>query len=179
MGTSTAETMDLQNRRKLAECVSLRNIRMSGSLCKLGDFHEHKLPDKFSQSVRYNINKTKVEKHFCVTIEFILKGNYEGDISLNPPFTVKATFELFCEISKQINPQSLEDDILSHIALTNIYPYWREFVQSMIVRMGLPSFQIPLMHTTKLLSVVQENHENEVVTESKKPQRKSAKKMLD
>ena len=58
---------------------------------------------------------------------------------------VEATFELLYQIPAELKPTKAEIRAFAHTnAMLNSFPYWREYVQSSVARMGLPPLVLPL-----------------------------------
>ena len=82
------------------------------------------------------------KKIFLCFVTMNLKG-MKGE---EPQFLVEACFALGYEV---FFTEKLTDDMLGLFAKTNsvynAYPYFREFFQNTMVRMGMPPFQLPLL----------------------------------
>lgn len=61
------------------------------------------------------------------------------------PVSITATFELHYRLPVELKPTSSElDEFGNANAVFNAWPYWREYLQSSLVRMGLPPFTLPV-----------------------------------
>lgn len=61
------------------------------------------------------------------------------------PVSVKASFELQYQLPADLKPASAElEEFGKSNAIFNAWPYWREYLQSALVRMGLPAFTLPV-----------------------------------
>jgi hypothetical protein len=59
---------------------------------------------------------------------------------------VQAVFDVVYDISDAEDPATESVDAFARInSLYNAWPYWREFVQSSVQRMGLPTLMVPLL----------------------------------
>lgn len=62
-----------------------------------------------------------------------------------PAVSVKASFELEYSLPKGFAPKPTELQGFAEInGIFNAWPYWREYVQSMFIRMGLPPLTLPV-----------------------------------
>ncbi len=81
-------------------------------------------------------------KVFICFVTMKLKGLKADE----PQFAIEACFALAYDI---LTPESVTDEKLELFAKTNAvynaYPYFREFFQNTLVRMGLPPLQLPLL----------------------------------
>ena len=75
----------------------------------------------------------------------------------NPLFSVTTSFELQYRIPKEF---SVDSKTLATFAETNgifnIWPYWREFVQSIVARMGLPPVMLPVLRGRDVMKKIKE-----------------------
>ena len=69
--------------------------------------------------------------------------------SVRVGFEIRATFDLLYSLKVEPPPKDARDFFFESFAslssLHHVWPYWREFVDSSIRRMGLPYFQTPLI----------------------------------
>src|SRR5262249_2034104 len=91
----------------------------------------------------------KENKRAAIRIGLKLVAIYEGPAEAEPPVMVAATFGLHLDIVKPISKKSLEK-VAHTMGMTVVWPYWREFVQSLTVRMGLPAFPVALLNVVDL-----------------------------
>ncbi len=86
------------------------------------------------------------EQHqFFVRPDFLLKAVKEGSEDIEPLLVIKASFTLFYNVESL---DQFSDEHLHAFAMTNgifnAWPYWREFAQNTIARMGLPPIMVPV-----------------------------------
>lgn len=83
-----------------------------------------------------------------VFVDFVLTAKLEVDSE--PVVDITTTFMLVYELT---DFDGLTDDHYSQFAKTNgvfnAWPYWREYVQSTTVRMGLPTLTVPVLNFYK------------------------------
>jgi len=152
---------DLMRLARDAKRIRLRGIRLSESSCKLGAFKEGKLPTHAAQAINMELQTDKEGKQVKVRIMFRLIVTYGGPEDAEPPLSIAAAFVLQYAVEKRFPKKNLEQAVRG-TAMMMTWPYWREFVQSMTVRMGLPAFPVPLLNVTDLES-------NQGATEGQKP----------
>lgn len=116
--------------------IDLRDLRLLRGFCNIPIPSEKKLLPELTQSIGIKSDSADTRNVVAVQISFSILGNYEnGDEGLR----VEAVIGLLYAVN-WIN-QATEEDIAAFsqaVAVNNAWPYWREFVQSMTVRMGLP-----------------------------------------
>jgi hypothetical protein len=130
----------LRQTKKLA----LQDIRLVESHSKLGRMKDV-LPPEASQTVGVNIQMNPAAKAVIVVVSIKVVCLYEDSQEADPPVMISANFGLSYTFSKPIS-RKLLGQLAQQVALLNVWPYWREFVQSISLRMGLPAFPVPLMN---------------------------------
>lgn len=129
--------------RRVAEKASLKEICLIDAEVK-------------SDLVRRNYRQANLEINFHTDTkplseeEFITLCHFElaaSDQEQSNDFflEIKATYSVAYKIDSP-DPLPFEDlDMFGRInPLYNVWPYWREFVQNMTVRLGLPALTLPL-----------------------------------
>lgn len=86
----------------------------------------------------------------CATLE--VSGQYEGqeqDKGADVPFRIQAVFQLIYAVK---SPITFSEEQLAAFGefngIYNAWPYWREYVHSTTVRMGLPPMVVPVYLTS-------------------------------
>jgi hypothetical protein len=133
---------------KSAEIQSVRVVQAACRTMLMGDaplahLHNH---------VDVKVSGDAETRQCTVTFDCSLRGSHEPialDIPVQTlPFFIGATFRIVYALNVETLPPS---ELLTAFALRtgiyNVWPYWREFVQSMTTRMGLPALTIPLVRT--------------------------------
>jgi preprotein translocase subunit SecB len=81
-------------------------------------------------------------------LNYIVKLNMTAFFkTLEQPILIEATFRIVFQLKPESSAPP-EDDALAFgqvSGLRMVWPYWREFVQSMSVRMGFPPVPIPIL----------------------------------
>ena len=80
----------------------------------------------------------------CAEVRFTLEGRMEQGRTGPPSFLIEATFQGIYEVPTDIETDESSLELFAQTNGTfNLWPYWREFVQSMSARMGLPTITVP------------------------------------
>ena len=79
-----------------------------------------------------------------------------------PLVSIETRFELQYRLPKgfHVDPQTLTAFAETN-GIYNAWPYWREFVQSMFVRMGLPPLVLPLLRAREMMGKTGEEKEEQ------------------
>jgi len=121
----------------IVERAQLRGLRLRKSEFVL--MSVPKSAPELTQGISIEVGREAPEdKTFVVQATFTLDG---ADL-----MRIEATFELVyeCEAANTVSPQQMQA-FGQAIGLSNAWPYWREFVQTITCRMGLPALTLPLM----------------------------------
>lgn len=129
--------------------LRLQGIRLLESHCKLGKLQPEKLPSNASQSINLILHINEKDGKAFIIAKLNLIVTYDGPEVSNPPITVGASFGIEYKIDKPFSQKTIEK-ALDHVAMMNVWPYWRELVHSMTIRMGLPPFPVPLYNVASL-----------------------------
>ena len=115
----------------LVDCRALLRIRPQGTL-------------RLGVSRTASATRAPDGKVLCAQVRFTLEGRTENDSPDEPILVIEATFRASYEIPAdlQLNESSIELFALTNETF-NLWPYWREFVQSMSSRMGIPALTVP------------------------------------
>jgi len=102
-----------------------------------------------------------------VTVGMKLSIIVSQDEVTDSPVTAQGDFELIYALESPSQLKQTHYDAFARTnAIFNVWPYWREFVQSATVRLGLPALTLPLFRLQPVLAK----------TKQKRPNRKSTKK---
>lgn len=127
----------------VSDRVQIRDVRLMSCSCK-------QMPAAMSGKKSYDITSStdvqlNEDQGFIVVIA---KFHFEASIgkkSQQPVLTMDASFVLTYQIDRF---EGLTEEGFEQFAnlngIYNAWPYWREFVQNMIGRMGLPPLTIPV-----------------------------------
>src|SRR6202140_2533778 len=128
-------------------------LRLIESASKLGDLKKNELPGHATQAINVAIGVREDSQTAGVNIRIKLTVGYDGDQTRDPALTVLGSFVADFSIIEPFSSKKMMEDFLGKVGMLVIWPYWREYVQSMTTRMGLPAFPVPLI---KLSDIVQE-----------------------
>lgn len=142
--TKVAKRKDKFNAALLvSDRVQLKDVRLAGSKCD-------QTPGSMSGKKTYNIDySTEVQvdrksSYIVVIAKFHFEAFVESK-TRQPVILIDASFLLSYKIE---NFEGLTQKGFEQFAklngIYNAWPYWREFVQNTIVRMGLPPLSIPV-----------------------------------
>ena len=97
-----------------------------------------------------NVNLDRERAEVAVKVSFTVITVEDIDPELEPAVSIEATFVLIYSLD---SIEGIENDNLAAFGVTNAvynaWPYWREFVQSTAVRMGLPALVVPVFRFSK------------------------------
>lgn len=120
----------------LVRRAQLRYLRLRKSESVLLAVPEN--PSELHQTIQVEVGPSDAEpKAICVQATFTLDGR--------DALRIVATFEILYEYDASIEVTTEQMAVFGHlIGVNNAWPYWRELIQSMTSRMGLPSLTLPL-----------------------------------
>ena len=150
--TSTTSRRTARSKMDLAAPVSERveviEILIAESMAKRGAVRD-RLPAKLAMSVNVETQVDKDEKVVCVRPRFVLSAKYE-EAGGEELLRIEAQFVLRYRVPSFEGLKKANITAFGELnGLYNAWPYWREFVQSTTVRMGLPSLTIPVYRPLK------------------------------
>lgn len=126
----------------LARQVELRDLRLHSSACAVAP-GAVRAPE-LKQTIKIEARpKTDHPNVVAAKIAFVLVGENPGGQEV---LRIEATFGIVYGVHSvdEFTSEQIAAAI-SPIGLANAWPYWREFVQSMTARMGLPPLHVPLL----------------------------------
>jgi preprotein translocase subunit SecB len=129
--------------RQLIVCAELQSVRLA--TCKMSTKPRAQNPENdVSLKLRTKADGRKIdEKTLLCEFSFSLNATHESADSrpLEISLTLEAAYTIPSDVvssSKQIKAFATTNGML------NVWPYWREFVQSITNRAGLPPLTLPL-----------------------------------
>ena len=145
--TSTTSRRTARSEMDLAVSVSERveimEILLRQSMTKRGAVRDG-LPAKLTMSVNAETQVDKDEKVVCVRPRFVLSAKYD-EADDEELLRIEAQFVLRYRVTSFEGLKKVNIDAFGKLnGLYNAWPYWREFVQSTTVRMGLPPLTVPV-----------------------------------
>ncbi|MHB9074229.1 MAG: protein-export chaperone SecB [Desulfobaccales bacterium] len=99
---------------------------------------------KLEYAINTKILKTE-DNNFSVLVTFKISA-IQKKHSENPILTIEAKFVLVysCDKANKLLPENIEHFTKIN-SIKSAWPYWREFVQNMVGRMGFPTLTIPIL----------------------------------
>jgi len=100
-----------------------------------------------SRKVDVNINEkasyTMQDENTCDVVQaYSLQLNYQGEKT--PLLTIECDFDVVYRVAKPMTDAYFEIFRKTSLPL-NTWPFWREFVHSAFLRMGLPPYMLPVV----------------------------------
>jgi hypothetical protein len=122
--------------------VSLRAANLATSLSPL------ELPSSLAIQSRYRSrHEAAGEQHFVVSIDLEFEGRATDTVETEsaPALRLDATFTLVYEWKPNADyPEGATDDFARLNGAYNVWPYWRELVQTVSGRVGLAGMIVPV-----------------------------------
>jgi hypothetical protein len=146
----------MNNQNNLAKILeeanhfTLQGIRLAESHLKLGLTRKGPLPNQASQAFHLEFIAEANTPVIQVAARFKLHVRHGNEKNGEPAIQVAATFLLSFLAAKIPGQAAHPENTLEKVALLNVWPYWREYVQSTTVRMGLPAFPMPLLTSNEM-----------------------------
>lgn len=97
-------------------------------------------------SIRYRAHggRSPDRKSVCTVVNFHLDGRKINKEKAEAVFFIEATFQALYDIPENITTDKNTLQTFADMNGTfNLWPYWREFVSSISVRIGLPALTVP------------------------------------
>jgi len=131
--------------------LQLLGIRLVESNSRLGELKKDQLPGHATQALNVTIITPPGDANLVVVnVRIKLDASYDGDQTKEPAMSILANFVADYAIVDEFPDKDVFQKFIATIGLAHIWPYWREFAQSITTRMGLPAFPIPLINTNEL-----------------------------
>lgn len=134
---------------RLTKGLSIRSLRLIESQTKLGEIKKGKLPGHANQGLIIAINIDESKQTACTKVKLEVAARYDEDPETKPAVSIGATFKVIHALDK-IPVARQMGDAIARVSVMQVWPYWREFVSSMSVRMGLPPLPVPVMNVFDL-----------------------------
>jgi hypothetical protein len=126
----------------------VRVLKSSTELRTTKDLDELEFVLKSKVRVDYSVNDEKTQ--VIVRPSFSLSGSITTEQETDPQLSIACQFLLLYEAATLADVA--EENLQAFAQLNGVYiawPYWREFVQTMVGRMGLPRLVIPVFRFGK------------------------------
>lgn len=150
-----SSSVSFEQAAKLAGQVRISDFRLMGcksslDLRKVASAKD--LPKQVTQKVELAFKQAKPNKDIRYLTRFTFEARYpDQEPKSQPAIAVEAQFTIkYSRIKGRFDLKEIES-AGNVVAALHCWPYWREFLQSMTARMGLPSVQIPLLNVSDLV----------------------------
>lgn len=150
------ELINMEIISKIAHCIELEDIYLLKSECNLFDesfLNKNNEKINIHQSFQGNIKDLVPGKKVKVLVEFKLKTEdfqNSSEKDKNIIFLINASFVLLYSFNQKADFKKGDLGMFANVnGVFNCWPYWREFVQNITTRMGLPSLIVPLLKIPK------------------------------
>jgi hypothetical protein len=152
---TTTKDAALLKTLKQSELLALCAVRLLESHSRVGDLRRGSLPENASQSTQVGVQGDDKKNTVLVVVKYGLLIAYDEKKIAEDPDGVAITLRANFGVQYDIKPGGSRkgiDEAARRLAVINSWPFWREFAQSMTVRMGLPAFPVPLMNAGSLVA---------------------------
>jgi hypothetical protein len=104
------------------------------------------LPVNINVAIDVSTKLTDAKDRVFVKADFTLQGTFGGEETQEPPVKITASFLVRYRLRSAEELEDANFDAFGKInGVHNAWPFWREFVQSSMWRLGLPSLTIPVL----------------------------------
>lgn len=133
----------------VSERVEIMEITLAESVTKRGAVRDSLSAKLTMGVVNVETQVDKDNKVVCVRPHFVVSAKYD-DANDDELLRIEAQFVLRYRVPSLDGLRKANIDAFGEMnGLYNAWPYWREFVQSTTVRMGLPPLTIPVYRPLK------------------------------
>lgn len=140
------EKIKLEKVQKVAKTVSIEEVK----LLSFSGYGLHTLPNggleiKFAYSTETRAEEQKIFVLAQLSVSgFVAEEKEEKDSK--PCMKIEADYVIVYESEKADTFSEEELEAFGEFnGVYNIYPYWREFIQNSVARMGLPPLMLPTL----------------------------------
>lgn len=152
----------------VAQRVQIREVRLVNSAIRLGLHLSEDVPGDIGLQTGIKVSHQFAEdaKMLSVVIDLLLRGvpvlaganeddsteSREVDVEDGKEiFRLESAFEVKYSLTDTEGLEPANFDAFSRMnGVYNLWPYWREYVQSTLPRMGLPPLTLPVMTQAKI-----------------------------
>lgn len=137
--TVEIDKKELDAARAVIACVELESVRITRSRFVTSMHGFPTAPVELATSSR--TEEVTVEGSLCVVLDLVLRGYKDEDVLLEVSARIEAAYTI--PPSSSFTPYQLKCFAKAN-GMLNVWPYWRDFVQSSVQRAGLPALALPL-----------------------------------
>jgi len=149
-GGGTGDIMAKKTARKtttlaasMAKKLSIERVQLVG--CEVKQSLQKDPPPHIRIQIQCNSAYDDEKRTVSVGLDFVLVAYYQDPPPDDAPLLIRAKYQLTYVTKKVAKFTSEQLGAFSQASATSdAWPYWREFVQSMTTRIGLPALTVPL-----------------------------------
>lgn len=127
----------------VSERVEIETVRLleSNAWCRAV---REELPGNVDIGIRPISTLDRKKGTVLVRVHLVVSAQYDTSESTEEPLRIEATFLLQYRLASTAGLRKENVEAFGELnGVFNVWPYWREYVQSMTTRMGLPSLTMP------------------------------------
>lgn len=144
MGKKRTKPSELELAIQVARRVQLIEIQLIETAARQ-ELKSGELPGNAQLDIQTGPKVDRKNLRILVYVRLGLSCRYTKRTVKNPPLKICATFGVGYKVSSLKGLEKKNFDAFGKLnAVYNAWPYWREYVQSIAVRMGLPPIPIPV-----------------------------------
>lgn len=139
-----APTVSFELAARVSERVEIQDVRLLASTSRQTPLvSSPQIEVRFSHGVNVSVDREK--SLVAVVPRFVMQALQAGQKQKEVAVEVEAVFLLSYSISdlKGLSPNHYESFAQTN-GVYNAWPYWREYLQNAITRMGLPALTVPV-----------------------------------
>ncbi len=166
----------------VATRVQIQSIRLIETFVKQSLVND-RLPTKIAIAVQTTPEVYPRKNAISICAKFALFGRYKESDTGEPPLQIRAEYviDYTLDSTKGLNQENY-DAFAELNGVHNGWPYWREYVQSVVTRMGFPPLAIPVYRVVAAGSQLLEaklTGKIEKAPRAKRKRQKRQKKIID
>jgi hypothetical protein len=147
--TSSAKTAVRRRAKRIVDAFELRSVVLVESHWKRGNLREEGLPAKTECTAKLHSSLVEEEHKIQVHATLGVTSQYE-ETPDEPVVSLVASYLIEYVSAKPIKVSKEDLDAFAPATATfNVWPYFREFVQSATCRMGLPPLTLPFFRMSQ------------------------------
>lgn len=137
--TVEIDKKELDAARAVIACVELESVRITRSRFVTSMHGFPSAPVELATSSR--AEEVTVEGSLRVALDLVLRGYKDEEVLLEVSARIEAIYTI--TTNSNFTPYQLKCFAKAN-GMLNVWPYWRDFVQSSVQRAGLPALALPL-----------------------------------
>ena len=140
--------------KRVAAKVEILQIRLVQSTVK-AELERPEPPEHVRHGLQVNCVADRETKTITVRVKFLFRAHYEdGKEPSTAPLIVDAEFMLAYQVPSLDGIEEKHIDAFAKLnGAYNAWPYWREYLQSSLTRVGLPALTVPVATIPLLMAI--------------------------